>query len=80
MPFLFSSLQGEYFPIFSVCFDYHKICNCSCSPNHHFYRYCVGTVVALLLNAVLPEDAEVEMTEKKVDGPESFKDDEVDEA
>lgn len=42
--------------------------------------YCVGTVVALLLNAVLPEDAEVEMTEKKVDGPESFKDDEVDEA
>jgi hypothetical protein len=40
----------------------------------------VGTVVALLLNAVLPEDAEVEMAEKKADGPESFKDDEVDEA
>jgi hypothetical protein len=41
----------------------------------------VGTVVALLLNFILPEDAEVEMTAKKtVDGPESFKDDEVNEA
>lgn len=58
-------------------------CSSICSLQSQFilYRYCVGTVVALLLNFILPEDAEVEMTAKKtVDGPESFKDDEVNEA
>jgi hypothetical protein len=33
-----------------------------------------------LLNFILPEDAEVEKTAKKLEGPETFKDDEVNEA
>lgn len=45
---------------------------------HFHYSYCVGTVLAMLLNFILPEDAKVEDTKEiEEEKPEKFADDEA---
>ena len=45
---------------------------------HFHYSYCVGTVLAMLLNFILPEDAKVEDTKEiEEEKPEKFVEDEA---
>lgn len=42
------------------------------------YSYCIGTVLAMLLNFILPEDAKVEDTKEiEEEKPEKFAEDEA---
>ena len=45
---------------------------------HLHYSYCIGTVLAMLLNFILPEDAKVEDTKEiEEEKPEKFAEDEA---